>query len=67
MASGSELERLEISVGGLPGLVPDAVLAATSAALSADPTVVAGVARWRHLVHELHAELERTVEVLVAR
>lgn len=62
-----ELERLEISVGSLLGLVPEAIVSAANAAVAADREVAAAVARWRALVEDLYGDVERTIEVLVAR
>jgi phosphate transport system protein len=62
-----ELDRLDISVAGLLGLIPDAVVSATTALLVSDESIAAGLTRWRALVEELYADVEHTIEVVVAR
>jgi phosphate transport system protein len=62
-----DLERLEIAVGGLLALVPDAVTAATTALLVSDESIADGLNRWRQLVEDLYADTEHTIEVVVAR
>ncbi|HLH47438.1 MAG TPA: PhoU domain-containing protein [Acidimicrobiales bacterium] len=62
-----DLERLDIAVGGFFGLIPDAIEAATAALLYSDAEIAARVQRWRRLVEELYGDVERTIEVVVAR
>jgi phosphate transport system protein len=62
-----DLERLEIAVGSLFALVPDAVTKATTALLVSDEQVAAELERSRRLVEELYADTEHTIEVVVAR
>jgi phosphate transport system protein len=62
-----DLERLEIAVGSLFALVPDAVTKATTALLVSDEEVAAELDRSHHLVDELYADTEHTIEVVVAR
>jgi phosphate transport system protein len=62
-----ELDRLDISVAGLLGLVPDAVMTATTALLVSDGPGAEGVARWQALVEDMYRDTEHTIEVVVAR
>jgi phosphate transport system protein len=62
-----ELERLDLSVAGLLGLIPEAVVSATTALLVSDETIAAGLERWRDLVEQLYGDVEQTIEVIVAR
>lgn len=62
-----DLERLDIAVGGLFGLIPEAVAAATTALLRPDPAGTEAVERWRNLVDDLYGDVEATIEVVVAR
>jgi phosphate transport system protein len=62
-----ELDRLDISLGALLSVVPDAVADATAALLSADAGVRVEVDRWRGMVDAISAEVDHTVEVVIAR
>lgn len=62
-----QLQRLDISIGSLFGLVPDAIGSAVGALVSADDDISTGLDHWRGLVGELYEDVDRTIEVLVAR
>lgn len=62
-----QLERLDISIGSLLTLVPDAVVTATSAVVGSDSEIGAGLDRWRSLVNGLYEDVDHTIEVVVAR
>jgi phosphate transport system protein len=62
-----ELDRLDISLGALLSVVPEAVDNATTALLSADAAVRVEVDRWRGMVDAISREVDRTVEVVIAR
>jgi len=62
-----QLERLDISIGSLLTLVPDAVVMATSAVVGSDAEIGAGLDRWRGLVSGLYEDVDHTIEVVVAR
>ena len=61
-----QLERLDVSVASLLGLIPDAVTSATTALLVSDESIAAGLETWRTLVEELYSDVEHTIEVVVA-
>jgi len=62
-----DLDRLDVSLGALLSVVPDAVGNATEALLSADSAVRLEVDRWRAMVEEISAEVDHTAEVVIAR
>ncbi len=62
-----ELDRLDISVAGLLGLVPETIVTATTALLVSDQPRADDVERWRVLVEDMYADVEQTIEVVVAR
>ena len=62
-----ELERLDISVAALLGVIPEAVVAATTALLVSDVAGASSLGRWQQLVGDLYADVERTVETVLAR
>jgi phosphate transport system protein len=62
-----ELDRLDIAVGGLLGLVPEAVVAATTALLVSDESTADSLQRWQVLVADMYRDVEHTIEVVVAR
>ena len=62
-----ELERLDISVASLLGLIPEAIASATEALLRPDPSGVDAVEQWRSLVEDIYGDVEHTIEVVVAR
>lgn len=62
-----ELDKLDIALATLIGLVPDAIADATEALLSDDPGLAASVARWRGLVDDLYGDIDGTVELVMAR
>jgi phosphate transport system protein len=61
-----ELDRQEIAIGGILDVVPEAIRRATSALLTGDRSVVDDMARWRALVGELNADVERGAERMIA-
>ena len=61
------LDRQEVAVGALLGVVPEAVRRATVAVIEGDASVVGDLGRWRALVGELNAGVDHTAEVLIAR
>ncbi|MCU4184120.1 hypothetical protein K6U06_07095 [Acidiferrimicrobium sp. IK] len=61
-----ELDRQEIAIGALLDVVPEAIRRATAALLSGDRTVVDDLARWRALVSDLNAGVERGAETVIA-
>ena len=62
-----ELDKLDIALAALLGLIPEAIVSATATVLAGDERGATEVDRWRTLVDELYADVERTAETLVAR
>jgi phosphate transport system protein len=61
-----ELDRLDVSVASLLGLIPEAVVSATVALSEPNGPDVDGLRRWQLLVGDMYADVEHTIEVLVA-
>jgi phosphate transport system protein len=61
------LDRLDIAVGGLLALVPDAVVGATTALLVSDSDAADDLERWRRAVADMYSDIDATIEVVVAR
>lgn len=61
------LDRQDVAIGALLGVVPEAIRRATSAVLGGDAEVATDLGRWRALVGELNAGVDQTAEVLIAR
>lgn len=62
-----DLDRLDISLGALLSVVPEAVTNATRALLSADVGVRAELDRWRSMVSSISSDVDHTAEVVIAR
>ncbi len=62
-----ELDKLDLALATLLGLVPDAVGQATTALLAGDADLSETVARWRGLVSELYSDVDGTIEGVMAR
>ncbi len=62
-----ELDRLDIAMSSLLGLIPDVVRQATTAMLEGDRELAADVIRAGTLVEELYADVDETIEGVMAR
>lgn len=62
-----ELDRLDIAVTSLLGLIPDAVHQATTALLDGNPQLAAEVVQAGQLVEDLYGDVETTIEGVMAR
>jgi phosphate transport system protein len=62
-----ELDRLDIALATLLGLIPEAVDQATAALLDGDSDLSASVARWQGLVEEVYSDVDGTIELVMAR
>lgn len=62
-----ELERLDIALGALLAVIPDAVEHATASLLSGDAALHAEVDRWEEMVVAISDDVDSTAEVIIAR
>lgn len=62
-----DLERLDIALGGLLAVIPDAVDHATASLLSGDVALRAEVDRWAEMVVAISDDVDETAEVIIAR
>jgi phosphate transport system protein len=61
------LERLDIAMGALLGVIPDAVQHATESVLTGDVTLRADLDRWHAMVVSISEDVDQTAEIVIAR
>jgi phosphate transport system protein len=61
------LERLDIALGALLGVIPDAVEQATESVLTGDVALRADLDRWQAMVVSISEDVDHTSEVIIAR
>jgi phosphate transport system protein len=62
-----DIDRLDISLGALLSVVPEAVGNATQALLSSDTSLRLEVDRWQGMVAAISADVDHTAEMVIAR
>jgi phosphate transport system protein len=62
-----DIDRLDISLGALLSVVPEAVGNATGALMSCDTGLRVEIDRWRGMVSEISSDVDHTAELLIAR
>jgi phosphate transport system protein len=62
-----DIDRLDISLGALLSVLPEAVGNATQALLSSDTGLRLEVDRWQGMVASISADVDRTAEMVIAR
>lgn len=61
------LDRLDIALGALLGVIPDAVEHATESVLSGDVALRGELDRWQAMVVSISDDVDHTAEVIIAR
>ncbi|MCL2394263.1 MAG: hypothetical protein FWC87_06195 [Acidimicrobiaceae bacterium] len=62
-----QLERLDIALGALLGVIPDAVDHATESVLGGDVGLRANLDRWQAMVVAISDDVDHTAELIIAR